>query len=569
MTVNKTSAEDFIYDPNTVALIIDSEATDMESLRKNPDILLGPPMSGDYLIAYVNRDNVESVVTDIERYTSSIYPLVLGLLGEADLSAAGISQVQNHPVLNLRGRGVLLGFVDTGIDYTQEAFKYEDGTSKIQYIWDQTIPGKPPEGYLYGSEYTNAEINAALKSDDPKRTLPHTDRGGHGTFLASLAGSRAAGASAGAAPDAEIVMVKMRRAKPSDYKRFLIPSSQENAFASNDFMLGVQYIASKAQELKRPAAICISVGTNLGSHDGFTTLERYLYRISSIIGTAVCAAAGNESQVGHHIQGKLALTGSTQDIELRVSDKQQDVYITVWNNATDRLSVSVKSPAGEIVSRVPARSGISYTSQMVLERASVTVEYLFPVESSGGQLTRVKILSATPGVWTVTVYGDLVLDGAYHAWLPLTGFIDPGTVFLSPTPYGTVVTPGTSLGIIACGAYDVQTGGLYSASSWGPSRLPATKPDLAAPGVKVGGIFPTGLGSMSGTSAAAAITAGACALLLEWGIVQKNDTSLDSFRVRATLIAGCARDPNIEYPNNQWGYGKLDLMNTFRTLRPL
>jgi len=73
---------------------------------------------------------------------------------------------------------------------------------------------------------------------------------------------------------------------------------------------------------------------------------------------------------------------------------------------------------------------------------------------------------------------------------------------------------------------------------------------------------------MSGTSASAAITAGACALMLQWGIVEKNDVSLDSYRIRSNLIAGCERDPNIDYPNNQWGYGRLNLYNTFRSLRP-
>jgi len=315
-------------------------------------------------------------------------------------------------------------------------------------------------------------------------------------------------------------------------------------------------------------AICVSLGTNLGPHDGSLSLESYLSRISSIIGTAVCAAGGNEAQSGHHTHDKLAATGDTKDVEFRVGDRLEDVYITLWNFAADRLSVSIKSPTGEVVSRIPARSGVSYTQKLILERASVTVEYVFPVERSGEQLTRIKILSATPGIWTITAYGDSILDGQFHIWLPLTGFVDPQTVFLRPTPNYTVVLPATSPGVITCGSYNSDDNSLAPTSSWGPSRMPAQLPDLTAPGEHVGGIFPTGYGVMSGTSVASAITAGASALMLQWAVVEGNDTSIDSYRIRANLIAGCERDPNVDYPNNQWGYGRLNLYNTFRSLRP-
>jgi hypothetical protein len=109
---------------------------------------------------------------------------------------------------------------------------------------------------------------------------------------------------------------------------------------------------------------------------------------------------------------------------------------------------------------------------------------------------------------------------------------------------------------------------MYAQSSRGPSLLPMMLPDLVAPGVNVGGWFPTGPGEMSGTSVAAAVTAGACALLLQWGIIEKFDNSLDSYRIRANLIGGCDRESTINYPDNSWGYGRLNLYNTFQSLRP-
>lgn len=134
--------------------------------------------------------------------------VVLGTLDRPNLESAGITQVQQQPYLNLSGRGVLIGIVDTGINYTQDIFRYEDGTSKIQFIYDQTIIGKPPEGFYLGTDYTNAQINEALNAENPYDIVPHQDTSGHGTFLASIAAGRELNGYIGAAPDAELIIVK-------------------------------------------------------------------------------------------------------------------------------------------------------------------------------------------------------------------------------------------------------------------------------------------------------------------------------------------------------------------------
>ncbi|MCL2856762.1 MAG: S8 family peptidase [Oscillospiraceae bacterium] len=560
--------EDIVYDPDIEVLILESEAMPTAFLENNPYIKYKTTVTGGYTILYVHRDDIEQIISNTVGYSSNVFPLVLGLLGSADLESSGILQVHRQPFLNLMGSGVLLGIVSTGIDYTQAAFRYEDGSSKIQYIWDQTIRGGAPEGFYYGTQYDNQTINSALLLENPRQAVPHVDSVGHGTFLASVAASRESGQYIGAAPDSELIVVKLKRARPTEYRRYLIPVSQQNAFSSADIIMGVEYIISKAAQLGRPVAICIPLGTNIGAHDGGSTLEGYLSRVASIVGTAVCVAAGNEAQAGHHTNIKLSGTGDTKNIEIRVGDGFEDVNIAMWNFAADRMSVAVTSPAGEHVTRVPARSGTTYTQRLILERSTVLVEYQFPAGKYSVQYTKIHILSATPGIWKITVYGDSVLDGGFHMWLPMTGFINPETVFLAPKPNYTTTIPATSTGVIACGAYNSLDGSLSPTSSWGPSRLQLIRPDLVAPGVDVGGIFPGGPGKMSGTSVSAAITAGACALMLQWGIVEGNDPSLESYRIRADLITGCSRDPGREYPNNQWGYGRLNLYNTFQMLRP-
>jgi hypothetical protein len=243
--------------------------------------------------------------------------------------------------------------------------------------------------------------------------------------------------------------------------------------------------------------------------------------------------------------------------------------MVITNNICDRISVSLRSPTGEVINRVPAISGYTLTTRLILENASVSISYYFPLEGSGDQITIVRLLDATPGVWTITVYGDIIINGNINAWLPITGFVSPTVEFLSSDPYNTITSPANGFGAIRCGAYNSLRSSLYPRSSWGPTRLSPDAPDLVAPGFQVGGYYPTGYGTMDGTSAATAITAGACALMLQWGIVEGNDLGFCTPVIRAFLIRGCNRTDLIEYPNPQWGYGALNLLQTFSYMRQL
>ncbi|MDR2650417.1 MAG: S8 family peptidase [Clostridiales bacterium] len=559
------SLEEFILSPYTAAVVLRSNDLANLDLSDTPNIRLGKELSGNFVIVYIRIDLLEPLY----RNNKSInYSLAMGLFSQFDLNAAGISAVQQQPYLSLRGGGVLLGFIDTGIDYTKSAFCWEDGTTKIRNIWDQTITGMgAPFDFNFGFEFTANNINKALKSDDPYSVVPHRDTVGHGTFLASLAGSHEPGMYAGAAPDAEFVIVKIKEISPYYRDLYMVPSQYQDVYESVDLMLGIDYIITKAQELNRPVAICIGIGTNLGSHDGFSALEDFVSGVSYINGVSVCCAAGNESAVKRHATGRVEATGATATVEFRSSENTESVYLSIWNSLTDRLSASLISPTGESISRVPARSGETTTTRLIMENARVMITYRFPYSGNSAQLTVIRISDPTPGIWRLQLYGELILDGVFHIWLPISGMGSSGIDFLTPDPNYTVTVPATAVGIIACGAYSTRDNSLYELSSWGPSRLHAAIPDLAAPGVDVGGIFPSDYGIMSGTSAAAAITAGACALLLEWGLILENAVSMNTYHVRSVLIQGCERDTWLEYPNDQWGYGRLNLYNSFLSLR--
>jgi subtilisin family serine protease len=567
--LNSAEMDRFLYSPDAVDFVLRSNATIDRLLSETPQILATQLLAGRYVICYTTAEIFEGLIDQFGSSFISSISLVLGLLDRASLEASGITQVHEQPYLDLKGNGVLLGFLDTGIDYTQSVFRYKDGTSKIRFLYDQTIASVPPKGFYTGTEYTREQINRALQAEDPYQVVPQRDECGHGTFLASVAAGNKTGDFIGAAPDAELIVVKLRKARPFYLEWFDVPPEQENAYETTSVMIGVEYIVQKARELNRPVVICIGVGTTFGAHDGFTIFEEYLSNIANLRGVCICTAAGNESQARHHTQGVIPAKDATQNIDLKVGENAGNVILGIWNTISDKISLSVRSPTGELVGRVPSKPGTVSRSKLILEKSAVRVEYYFPYENTGSQLSVVNILNATPGIWTITVYGDIILNGTFHAWLPLTGFVSPTVEFLSATPYYTVTCPSTMFGSISCGAYDNTTNSLFSDSSWGPTRLERMAPDLVAPGEHVGGIYPSGPGIMSGTSVASAITAGACALMMQWGIVEKNDVALSTYQIRAYLIRGCTRSPTMTYPNTQWGYGALNLMETFNLMREL
>jgi len=568
---NENAGQDesaFVNDPNTLDFIVRNNEYYIDFISNHPNVRFSSMVLSDrYIVAYASQNDLPFVRELLGTNFYSAQSYIMGLLDRAELEAAGIIQVQEQTYLELKGQGVLIGFVDTGIDYTNPVFRYEDGTSKIVSIFDESASGSAPEGFLIGTEYTNEQINQALQAEDPYSIVPQRDTVGHGTFLASLAAGRETDGFIGAAPDSELIIVKLKKARNYYLDYFLVPPWQENVYESSAVAVGVDYIIRKARQLNRPVAICLGVGTNLGGHDSSSILEQYIADISNISGICICTAAGNESQARHHTSGVITKTGGTQNIEINAGETVNNIFISILNAASDRLSVSLRSPTGEVVGRVPAKSNTVFTTRLVLEQARITVEYFFPIEGSSGQATIIRIIDATPGIWTVTLYGDIILDGSFSAYLPLTGLVNPDVEFLAPNPNFTVVVPATAYAVISAGAYNSVDNRLYVNSSWGPSRVPTIVPDFVAPGVDVGGIYPSGHGKMSGTSVAAAITTGASALMLQWGIIEKNDVALSTYQIKGFMIRGCERDENQLYPNNQWGYGKLDLYNTFNLMR--
>lgn len=557
------SLAEFIKLPTTIEFHTLNTDRFKQFAKERPYLKVSPELISGYIIVYTNQKYMPSLFRDLGSDFIGLFPKVMSPLDQQSNDAAGISPVIEHPYLTLSGKGVIIGFVDTGIDYTQAVFQKEDGSSKIISIWDQTLDGSRSPELYYGAEFTREQINEALRSPNPFDVVPSKDTAGHGTFLASVAAGSKTDGYVGAAPDAEIVVVKLKRANPYYIHKYLLPPEEPNLFLASDVLQGIRYIFSKAQELELPTVLCLGLGSNLSGRDGNTPMEENLSFLAQRIGCAVVTAAGNESNAKHHTQGVIPKTGATDLISIRVGETSASFMVSIFAPSYDTISVGVTSPTGEVISRVPFRIGLEHTEDLTLDKTRISIGYYKDVNT----VIIIGFEAAKEGIWEITLYGDSVLSGEYHAWLPITGQVSPWVEFMKPVPEYTTVFPTTSPRTITCGAYNSFNNTLYVSSSWGPTRLPRMAPDFVAPGVNVKGILPTGQGSMTGTSVAAAVTAGAAAILLEWGVVEGYEKSMDGDIVRLLLISGCQQDKGILYPNIRWGYGKLDLYGTFLKIK--
>ena len=538
-------------------------------VKSSNDIFSFHNVAREYGILYIHKDRLASFLSQMTGRIKYDFPAPMGILDNLSLGESGIEYIHSQPYVQLRGLGVAIGIIDTGIDYTHPAFIKPNNTTKILRIWDQTIEGTPPTGLHFGHEYTSEDINRALQSSDPLSIVKQTDVIGHGTFLSGIAaGYDKTGTFKGVAPDADLIIVKVKPAKQNLKDYWMILKEDALVYQSTDIMLGLRYVIQIANLLQKPLVATNSFGTSQGPHDGSGISSGSIEDISHRRGFAVVSAAGNEGIAGHHISGIVSEQTKTHDIELKIGNNEKGCMIEIWIPAPDIMSVLVRSPLNEYVEMIPERFISNETRQLLFEKTEITIEYDLANFRNGDQVIFIKLREPTPGIWTITLRSHVYLTGKFDAWLPLKTWIEEDTYFLDPDPNCTVTMPGSFSSVITVGAYDHRDGSLFIESGRGPSRIGYIRPDLVAPGVNIGAPGLMGdYASFSGTSAATAIVAGSAALLLEWGIVREKDPSMNTYKVRNYLIGGARREKNILYPNNIWGYGKLDLRGAFNMMR--
>lgn len=518
-------------------------------------------------------------------YTYSAVPKLYSLLDVTSMDAAGITPAGELPVLNNQGAGVIVGFVDTGINYTDSLFRNVDGSTRIIGIWDQTNNSdnsnnienetvKPFSAFsaLYGTQYTAEEINLALNSDNPASIVPTRDENGHGTFLASIAaGNRDERAGfSGAAPQASIAMVKLKPAKQYLRDFYLIQDGAE-AYQENDIMMGVSYLYFLARKYSMPLVVCIPLGTNMGSHMGMSRLGQYLNQVSLSNGSAVITAAGNETGARHHFRAVMDASTDEVTAELRVGEREAGFSMELWAENMGVYTVGFISPTGEVAREISVPLRGENTVSFLLEQTQITVYTQIADVSSGSQFIFMRFETPMSGIWRILIRNSLDIRETFHIWLPVRGFISDETYFLRPDPDTIITDPGNARYPITVTAYDHTKNSIYIHASRGYSLSGRIKPDLAAPGVNILGASVSGrrLTRMSGTSVSAAHLAGAAAILLNWGVLNANYPYLNTPVLKSIFVRGAQRNPALTYPNREFGYGTLDLYEAFLHLRNL
>lgn len=518
-----------------------------------------------YAVLYFPVEEIGAL--EINSYSYSSIPKCYTYMDTESLNTSGISRLQNHPYLQLRGQGTMVAVIDSGIDYQNSLFINSAG-SRILEIWDQTELNGASEFVPFGRVYTKKELDEALGKDNPQELVPAMDQNGHGTRMAAIAAGNYVPEEdfSGAAPEASLVVIKLKPAKQYLRNFYLLPADAE-VYQEDDIMLALAYAMRCAQRYRLPLSVCIGLGTNQGSHLGQSPLSQFIDRAAGFAQNSVSIAAGNEGSARHHYYGILEKNTPSKIVELRIGERNPGFIMEFWGNAPEQFMITIQSPTGEDLEVSTSLKGTTQELSFVFVETKVFVNYV-PIERrSGNTLFYFRFIKPAAGIWKLQIRGRDTNRSVFHMWLPVRGFLADDTFFLEASPYYTVTAPGDSLDGITMTAYSQNDGSLFQQASRGFLADEEVKPDLSAPGVNVKvPLLNGGYGVASGTSLAAAQTAGTAALMFEWALVRGNAPYFTGDNVKNYLTRGAVRLENMSYPNEEWGYGKIDLYRTFELL---
>lgn len=507
---------------------------------------------GGFAIVRIMEDKMTSL-SEIPQVTYVEKPKAMYFALQNAKNASCLTRVQLG-ANGLTGKGTIFACVDSGVSITHPDFQNEDGTTRILYLWDQTIPGAPPEGYTRGTEYTAEQINAALQAStamERRNLIPSEDISGHGTSVLGIGAGNGRGSGGrfrGVAYEADLIVVKL--AAPG-----------ENSFPrTSELMEGVDYCIRKAVELKIPAAVNLSFGNNYGAHNGTSLLELYLDTVAGVGRNVICVGMGNEGVSGVH-QALTLTEEETLNVEFSIGEYQSNTNLQLWKSYTDEVRIFLESPSGNIVGPIEERLG---TQRFRLQETEILIYYGEPTPYSVSQEIYMEFLPQgnylQSGIWKVRIEPVRIVSNLADLWLPVSETASSRTRFLTPTAAGSFTVPAAARNVISVATYDSLAGSYADFSGNAFNNLPwAGKPDLAAPGVDIqapaaGG----GYRSVTGTSFATPFVTGSAALLMEWGIVRGNDPYLFGNKVKAYLRRGARELPGFtQTPNFRLGYGAL------------
>lgn len=537
-------------------------------------------------LAIFHTPRGEDSLNNLETVPYSFIPKLYGVADIDDIvgNSERYSLVYNSNLYNVDGKDIIIGIIDTGINYNNSLFWTEqDGfkKSRILSIWDQSRPlnnldANNPNAYTsnvsnfianipFGTEYSGDQITAAINSINPFELVPEDDESGHGTFLAGVAagGEQPEKGFRGVAPGAELAIVKLKEAKQYLRDYFCIKDGV-NAYQETDIIYGIQYLLALAKRYNKPISILIGVGSSLGGHFGTTFLEQYIDTILENVDVMVSVPAGNEGNERLHYRGVFDVTEKVQEVEFNIGENTKGIVMELWGQNPIIYGVGILSPRGERIDLIPPRFGQEEEFVLPLSGASIYVAYQLVEIYSGNELIFIRIVSPVAGIWKLLVYGEEARERKYDIWMPNRQFLDEETFFLLGKPENTVVNPGNARLGVTFTSYNALDGSSYLQGGRGFNSSNQVVPDLAAPGVNVVGPGGVDFITKTGTSVAAAYGAGIFALFLQW---LQNHPELDRFyaaQIKSMFLQNARRRDDVLYPNSTVGYGYIDLSKVFK-----
>lgn len=481
--------------------------------------------------------------------------------GESVITASGVDFIENNPYINISGRGIIIGILDSGINYMHPDFINSDNTSKIISIWDQDSNKKqPPEGTLFGSEFSRAEINEAIRNNDSNLTI---DNIGTGTIAAGIAcgNGRLNPQYRGVAPNSELIVVKLKQYEGT------FKDGKIN-YSNTDFLAGIKYILDMAKRENKLLIINLSIGERARSVIITTLLSTFQEFTTS--GVILVSGAGNEGNTDIHYQGVAYEDTIEKDIILEVG-QLNSLDITICPNGPGRGGVQVISPSGKLSYRVDYSPDESvYKGEFNLEDTKYEIKFNYPWLLSGNQEVLIRIIDIKPGIWTIRIFPEFATTGEFDMYLPNRNIIDRDTRFLDSNSNSTITLYGSTENVITVGAYNDKTNSMWIGSSKGPMRAKiSTKPDIVSPGVDiVGPYIQNNYIKATGTGVSSSLTVGVLALIMEYlsnqSLYYRN--TLFTKVLKTYLMLGATRSDIYIFPNDSQGYGVLNLQKTIEAI---
>lgn len=541
----------------------------LEENLKNNNINRYIILNNTIVALYVDDSFNEDILDRIDGITwwerSSVMSSLIELTnnlpnGETVRTAAGTEYIYKNPYISPTGKDIIIVIIDSGINYLHPDFIKSDNTTKIISIWDQESTLKPPpEGYLFGSEFTREEINEYIKRNDSSLSV---DNIGTGTIAAGIAAGLGRGNSSydGVAVDAELVVIKLKSYKDTFAKGKI-------NYEESDFLAGIKYALEVADRENKRMIINLTVGARSTSGIEVSILDSFEELDGS--GRIVVCGAGNEGNTDIHYSGNIQMADKSQDIIIQVGE-QVNLDITLCPIGPDKIGAAIISPGGEmsyVINYAP--EPFVYRGRLNLEDTSYEMRYIYPWIKSGNEMLDITLKNIKPGIWTLRIFPEFIINGNYSVYLPNKNLISPQTRFTDSSSDATITLFGVIKKVITVGAYNDRTDSLWIGSSKGPVVKRQIKPDIVAPGVDIIGPYQNdAYNTATGTGVSSSVVAGIVAIMMSYIISQEEESRnlLFSEPLKTFLMLGATRKEIYTYPNMAQGYGILNLRNTLAAI---